>query len=217
MEYPAYHRAMAMRIARQSLWPLATTWLTGTVALWWGMPALGLALLAATAFRGGLAWRYADAAAAALIEARGLRVFEWAHSLPNVMVETLFRKYRLGGWSRGPLLRAELAGSWLLQHQLSPFDLNVLDLDAGNVQSDLHGRARLAANALAPRSVAAELAELHMREQALIRSLPTEVPYGFLTWVWFETRARLRRLGRLIRRAHRAPQVPAAPTDEAQP
>lgn len=217
MEYPAYHRALATRIARQSLWPLGTTWLTGTVALWWGMPALGLALLAVTAFRGGLAWRYADAAAEALIEQRLLRVVDWAHSLPNVLVETLFRKYRLGGWSRGPLLRAELAGSWLLHPQLAYVDLDDVDVDAGDVRSDLHARARLAANDTAPRPVAAELAELHMREQALIRSLPTEVPYGFLTWVWFETRARLRPLGRLIRRAHRAPQVPAARTDEAQP
>jgi|GEM_PF-6339656 hypothetical protein len=217
MEHPAYHRAQAMRIARQSLWPVATLWLIGTVALWWGMPALGLALLAATAFRGGLAWRYADAAAEALIEQRRYRVRGWAYSLPPVLVETFFRKYRLGGWSRGPLLRAELAGSWLLHPQLAHFDLDDVDVDAGDVRSSLHTEARTAANAIAPRSVAAELAELHTLEQELIHSLPTEAPYGFLTWVSIATRARLRRLGRLFRRAHRARQVPAARADEVQP
>ena len=134
-----------------------------------------------------------------------------------MLVETFFRKYRLGGWSRGPLLRAELAGSWLLHPQLAHFDLDDVDVDAGDVRSSLHTEARTAANAIAPRSVAAELAELHTLEQELIHSLPTEAPYGFLTWVSIATRARLRRLGRLFRRAHRARQVPAARADEVQP
>lgn len=208
---------LSYSLVRQSALPVALLWAAGTIALlWMDWPGIGLALLAAFGIRGFLSWTYADAAVKGLTEERQVLALNWALGLPDELVDVLVRKYRLGGWSQGLLIRAAQDFHWLIERRLSPWDLVILDMDAADARSALHQKARRGANAEHPRDTLARLGDLHAQETALLADLPTRPPYGFLTWIWLEVRGQWWRL-RARHRMRAVNRQPAERADEVQP